>query len=216
MTRAWTQRVDLPMADTVNLSLANRASRLRRFRRVCDATCDRLDELGIPFRDDPNCKVFYDDTPPAEVQGPSMSYHHDGEIVICRGHLQESLVQCQVTLVHEITHYWCDAFPAVMRKRHLFRVPRPMPLPPGVGRAVGNDRFCHYHHLAYDGDNQHFLGSYSQVNSDECLAEFMAYLVVHDPDLRSVASPRARRRFRACRRMLEGLRRVYSRFDATG
>jgi hypothetical protein len=196
---------------------SNAASRLRKFRLVYDTTCSILDALGIPFRDDQDCSVLYDDTDPRELVGNSISYHFNGEIVICRRHLQEPLQQCQVTLVHEITHYWCEAFPEVMRKQHLFRVPRPQPLPPGIESQSGaRDLVSRYHHLAYDSDNEDFLGSYSQVSSDECLAEFMAHLVVHDPDLRRVASPRARRRFRACRRMLDGLRRAYATYDQVG
>jgi len=183
---------------------SNVFSRTTRFQQVYDSTCDLLRDWGVPFDQDRGCEVFYDDT--LEHGGePALSYYQDGEIVLCRRHVEEPLPEAQITLVHEITHYWCERFPHLMRKAHLFRVPRAKPLPLGAQADFPGK----FHWLEYDSSHRDYLGTYSQVDSEECLAEFMAHLVVKRPDLRSVTSRAARRRFQACRDMLRKLRNTY-------
>lgn len=179
--------------------LTTQTARLRRFQQAYNRTCSRLGDLGIPFWRDPQCEVFYDDAAVGSILRPAISYHWSGEIVICRDHVLRSFGDAQLTLVHELTHYWCEQFPAAMRRAHTFRVPRKLS---GSSPAaqLGN---------VQDPHNEDYVGAYSQVNSEECLAEFMAQLVVHSPDLRTVRSPVARQRFQACREMLRNLKAVY-------
>lgn len=179
--------------------LNTRAARVNRFQRAYNRTCATLAGWGIPFWRDPRCEIFYDDSAVGSEKRPAISYHWAGEIVICRDHVQESLRDTQLTLVHELTHYWCEQFPDAMRRAHTFRVPR---LQAGASPAILLSR-------VQDPYREDYVGAYSQVDSEECLAEFMAQQVVLSPDLRSIRSTAARRRFRACREMLTRLKQVY-------
>lgn len=187
-------------------AVTTRGGRLRRFQRAYNQTCERLDSLGIPFWNDPCCRVFYDDAAVGSNRRPAISYHWGGEIVICREHVERSMFDAQLTLVHELTHYWCERFPTAMRRAHTFRVPR-KPLAPT--RHPGNHRPSRPPWRGLDAHNEHYVGAYSQVDSEECLAEFMAHQVVCTPDLRAVRSEAARKRFRACRQMLRRLKALY-------
>jgi len=179
-----------------------------KFGKVYHTTCSLLDELGIPFGADPDCTVYLDDRWFSPTNLCGFSCYSDGEILLCREHLSQTLQEAQATLVHEITHYWCDVFPQVMHKGHTFRVPRVpwlVPIPDGVKHMLKTS----LHTWLYDADDERFLGTYSQTRAEECLADFMADLIVYQPDLRRVRSQHARRRYQACRRMLSGLRLAY-------
>ncbi len=182
------------------------SGRRRRFQRVYEAACARLAKLGIPFANDHQCEVYYDDSAVGSPDAPAFSYHHAGKIVLCRPHVVDvSFAEAQVTLVHEITHYWCERFPRAMRRSHVFRVPRAARPVPRRRAGLAAD----YHWIAYDEENEDYLGTHSQVDPEECLAEFMAHQVVYTPDLRRVRSAAARRRFKACRDILRRLRQAY-------
>lgn len=186
----------------------------RKFHRVYAYVAHKLDELGIPFGADPDCEVFFVASR-WEPDSLRASYYRDGEITLCRNHMEGSIEDCAVILMHEITHYWCDVFPRVMMKGHAFRVPRASMLDslPALLRYLLKAQL---HERLFDAADPRFVGAYSQVDSEECLADFMANWVIHRPDLRSVRSELARARYRACARMLKELSDTYAGWELTG
>lgn len=182
----------------------------RRFLRVYRTTCALLDELGIPFAEDQACRVSFDDRWLSHARWFGTSFYKGGEIVLSRDHVAARLDRAQATLVHEIAHYWCDRFPDAMRRGHAFRVPR-MSWPRLVPKGWRYGLTTALHEWLYDADDERFIGTYSQTDPEECVAEFMADLVVYNPDLRGIRSGHARQRYRGCRRMLRAVRRAYLR-----
>ncbi len=176
----------------------------RRFLRYRNYTYSLLNDIGIPFDRDDNCIIGL------SRPGTLQSHYDGGQIWIARRVVKQGKENTAFTIIHEATHYWAERFPRAMKKGHTFRVPQVEDPILWAFEKMGLDypfkTICH--RMLYE-KNDDFITTYSQIDSEECLCEFMAYWIVNKPDLRKVKSKLARRRFKACRRMIDRLRFEY-------
>lgn len=176
----------------------------RKFNRHLNYAYSLLNNIGIPLNRDDKCTIGL------SRPGVLQSYYDGGEIWIARRVVKQGKENTAFTIIHEATHYWCERFPRAMKKGHTFRVPKVKDPMLWAFEKLGLDypfkTICH--RMLYE-KNDNFITTYSQIDSEECLCEFMAYYIVYKPDLRAVKSGLARRRFKACRRMIDRLRFEY-------